>query len=54
MSNNTITVIGVTAFVAIAAIFEVRIRKVDKEAEQVWKDLEDKISKGYKPNGTEG
>lgn len=53
MSNNTITVIGVTAFVAIATIFEVRIRKVDKEAEQEWKDLEDKISKGYKPNGTE-
>lgn len=53
ISNKTITIIGVTGFVAIATIFEVRIRKADKEAEQEWKDLEDKISKGYKPKGTE-
>lgn len=51
ISNKTITIIGVTGFVAIATIFEVRIRKADKEAEQEWKDLEDKISKGYKPKG---
>lgn len=45
MSNKILTILGVTAFVALAAVYNDRMNKVDKEGEQLWKEMEDAISK---------
>lgn len=45
MSNKTITILGVTAFVALAAVYNDRMNKVDKEGEQLWKEIDEAMSK---------
>lgn len=45
MSNKSFTILGVTIFVALAAVYNDRMNKVDKEGELLWREVEDAMSK---------